>query len=240
MDPSVDAIAVLSPTALRIFQTVQGSGIRDGLQAAQDQWRPSGFIHGDLRVDNVLVGQPRSAQDSTDGPTEDVRLVDWELSGRGDPRWDVGAALADAVICSWGRFGTELSLPVVQAAGRTLRRGYTAAMGKATNRDWPEAVTRFAAAHLVLAALAEARTWTRGSPMRGAGYLQVARNWSSGMPRPRPRRSSRSGTVDEQLGDLFELARRVTVVDDATALLDGAELTADSPSPIVRRTAVEG
>jgi hypothetical protein len=175
VDPAVDSLAVLGPAALRTFQIVQNSRIRDGLRAAAGLWEPTCFTHGDLRVDNVLVGQ--GGLDPAGFPAaEEVRLVDWELSGQGDPRWDIAGALADAVVCSWDRFGPELSLPVVQATGRAVRRGYCEATGRAVHPDWPDAVARFAAAHLVLASLAEVRGSDRGLTHRGVAYLQVAEN----------------------------------------------------------------
>jgi hypothetical protein len=50
--------------------------------------RPSCLVHGDLKWDNVALDP---------GPPAQVRLFDWELSGFGDPAWDVGSALADTV-----------------------------------------------------------------------------------------------------------------------------------------------
>ena len=178
VDPAVDALAVLRPAALRIFQIVQNSGIRDGLVAAADRWRPTCFVHGDLRVDNLLVGPQMGDLDpGADSTAEDVRLVDWEFSGQGDPRWDIAGALAEAVTCSWNRFGTELSLPIVQAAGRAVRRGYTAAREDgAAHPDWWDTIACFAAAHLVLATLAETRVAGRDLTRRGVAYLQVAEN----------------------------------------------------------------
>jgi hypothetical protein len=48
---------------------------------------PSGrrLVHGDLKLDNVMAGP---------GPGQ-LRLVDWELAGAGDPAWDLGSALGD-------------------------------------------------------------------------------------------------------------------------------------------------
>ncbi|WP_456823936.1 phosphotransferase family protein [Cellulomonas sp. P5_E12] len=174
VDPAVEALAVLGPAALRAFQIVQGSRIRVGLLAAADRWEPTCFTHGDLRTDNVLVG-PRGSEPT--GPTrEDVRLVDWEFSGHGDPRWDIAGALADAVVSSWDRFGTELSLPVVQACGLAVRRGYGVATQGVSDPEWPGTVACFAAAHLVVATLSEARVAGHDLTHRGVGYLQVAEN----------------------------------------------------------------
>jgi aminoglycoside phosphotransferase (APT) family kinase protein len=50
--------------------------------------QPTCLIHADLKWDNVAMDP---------GPPAQVRLFDWELSGQGDPAWDVGSALADTV-----------------------------------------------------------------------------------------------------------------------------------------------
>lgn len=44
------------------------------------------LVHGDLKSNNILCAPPDS-----------VRLVDWETAGWGDPRWDLGAVIGDAV-----------------------------------------------------------------------------------------------------------------------------------------------
>jgi aminoglycoside phosphotransferase (APT) family kinase protein len=49
---------------------------------------PGALVHGDVKWDNALLDP---------GPPAAVKLFDWELSGWGDPAWDVGAALADTV-----------------------------------------------------------------------------------------------------------------------------------------------
>jgi len=58
------------------------------LDAARETVAPGCLVHGDLKWDNVLVAP---------APAAGVRLVDWELSGRGDPAWDVASWLAHAV-----------------------------------------------------------------------------------------------------------------------------------------------
>jgi aminoglycoside phosphotransferase (APT) family kinase protein len=51
-------------------------------------WQPSCLIHADLKWDNIAL---------VPGPPAQVQIFDWELSGHGDPAWDVGSALADTV-----------------------------------------------------------------------------------------------------------------------------------------------
>lgn len=51
------------------------------------------FVHGDLRWENVFI--------SGDGlVAPEVRIVDWEHAGLGDPAWDLGCFVASA-IASW-------------------------------------------------------------------------------------------------------------------------------------------
>lgn len=58
------------------------------LRRAAAALRPSCLIHGDVKWDNAIMNP---------GPPARVSLFDWELSGSGDPAWDVGSALADGV-----------------------------------------------------------------------------------------------------------------------------------------------
>jgi hypothetical protein len=58
------------------------------LDAARASVVPACLVHGDLKWDNVLTAP---------GPPGGVRLIDWELSGRGDPAWDVASWLVHAV-----------------------------------------------------------------------------------------------------------------------------------------------
>jgi hypothetical protein len=58
------------------------------LRATAVLFKPSCLIHGDVKWDNVILD---------DGPPPRVQLFDWELSGLGDPAWDLGSALADTV-----------------------------------------------------------------------------------------------------------------------------------------------
>ncbi|MDN5759721.1 MAG: phosphotransferase family protein [Tomitella sp.] len=51
----------------------------------------SAVIHGDFRLDNVVLG-PESASDPA--PMRPVAVLDWELATVGDPLMDLGAALA--------------------------------------------------------------------------------------------------------------------------------------------------
>lgn len=72
------------------------------LSRARDLWRSTCLVHGDVKWDNTLIGM-----DPAGGPV--VRLIDWELSGHGDPAWDIAAALAgsSALELESGRSGED-------------------------------------------------------------------------------------------------------------------------------------
>src|SRR5579859_6554961 len=80
----------LSQANLQLIITVQQFptfGAR--LDALAARWQPTTFIHYDIKGENLLVtpgGNRRS-------PT--LTVVDWEMAGRGDPGWDLGAAFTE-------------------------------------------------------------------------------------------------------------------------------------------------
>jgi aminoglycoside phosphotransferase (APT) family kinase protein len=60
------------------------------LREALSAYRPRCLIHGDIRRENWTLGHTR--------PDPLLKVLDWELSGAGDPAWDVGSVLADATL----------------------------------------------------------------------------------------------------------------------------------------------
>ena len=74
MEPLVEATLI----ALRQVQR----DLRDGLAAAVPASTASGVLHGDYRLDNVIVG--------ADDPTRVAAVLDWEMATLGDPLADLG------------------------------------------------------------------------------------------------------------------------------------------------------
>jgi len=60
------------------------------LDSLRQEWTNETPIHFDIRWDNCLIVSRRSGSQKTD-----LRLVDWELAGVGDPCWDVGSVFND-------------------------------------------------------------------------------------------------------------------------------------------------
>ncbi|MFI6538740.1 phosphotransferase [Nonomuraea sp. NPDC050547] len=57
--------------------------LSDVLREGAAAWRAGCLVHGDLKADNCVVAGDR------------IRVIDWELSGLGDPAWDVACVIAD-------------------------------------------------------------------------------------------------------------------------------------------------
>jgi aminoglycoside phosphotransferase (APT) family kinase protein len=61
------------------------------LDAAHSAYRPQCLIHGDIRRDNWLFAVADDTQPA-------LKVIDWEMSGSGDPAWDVASAFGEAIL----------------------------------------------------------------------------------------------------------------------------------------------
>lgn len=93
-----------SATALR----AEVAELRSRLAAALPESRYPGIIHGDFKIDNLMV-------DSTD-PTRIIGLLDWEMSTLGDTLTDLG------ILCSFWDHENEFHNPIT--AGATALPGF--------------------------------------------------------------------------------------------------------------------
>jgi thiamine kinase-like enzyme len=102
--------------------------LREGGSRYQSQC----LIHGDIRCDNWL-------RDQRETPAT-FKVIDWEMSGAGDPAWDVGSACAEAILeairgdanLQRGENGWPL---VVESVLLEFFRAYVATGGLLTARD---------------------------------------------------------------------------------------------------------
>jgi Phosphotransferase enzyme family len=73
--------------ALVFFQAYgKFSQLPEAISALEEIWQPSCLVHQDLRLENWLIANNRSI---------DLRLIDWEVLGWGDPLADLGYLLAE-------------------------------------------------------------------------------------------------------------------------------------------------
>jgi len=157
----------------------------DEIQANVDEirsrWSPDALIHGDIRWDNwMLLPSTRERPE--------LRLVDWETVCAGDPRWDVGSAIA-AYVMSLVRSIPSARVVDVDTARRALKsirpmrpgikalcQSYIAERHlDASERDLIANCLPYVVTHLVMSAIDEVDA--AGAPTAGAGALvQVACN----------------------------------------------------------------
>lgn len=61
-------------------------------ETATSLWQNNSLIHGDIKLDNVIV-----IPEGDDNETDNVKLVDWEMLQYGDAAFDIGGALQDYI-----------------------------------------------------------------------------------------------------------------------------------------------
>jgi aminoglycoside phosphotransferase (APT) family kinase protein len=140
--PVPSFLRVAGEGRLRLVARIQASPLwRIGLAALRSRWRPTAATHGDLRIDNVLVDPTH------DRP--DLRLVDWELGGPGDPAADLGWIVGDLLATA---IDAAEDLDSVIPAASTLWREYSGGRARSTRERLLEDLARWAAARLLLLA----------------------------------------------------------------------------------------
>lgn len=130
-----------------------------GLETARATWRATCLVHGDLKWDNMVVGD--------DGA---LRVVDWEGAGLGDPAWDVAGLLQEylgrAEVAAAGA-GARAPGVLRVARGTELGRAmaalfdayaHAAGVGGDARDALARRATAFAGARLVQTALEHAAT----------------------------------------------------------------------------------
>jgi aminoglycoside phosphotransferase (APT) family kinase protein len=182
--PSLEFYRTASRGMLELVRIVQATpGFAERLDEVAAAWSRTAPIHRDIRWTNLLLTEDRSSRPR-------LVVVDWELAGPGDPRWDIGSALA-AYLTLWigsipvSATDDPVSLPGlasrpldgVQRAIRACWRTYTAGMGLADGAADHMLVETapFAAARLVHTALESAQSSAQPD-IAQVLQLQVASN----------------------------------------------------------------
>lgn len=173
--PGLETVATASSASLELVSVVQQCQELAGVLDRLDQeWWPACLIHGDLRWDNCQVVH------RTAGGGPRVQFVDWEMSGLGDPRWDVGTVFSEC-LSAWllsapatantapAEFLSLARHPLraMQPAMRAFWRAYVRRMemDRATATDWLARCVQYAGARLVQTAYED---------MRGAARLAAS------------------------------------------------------------------
>lgn len=98
----------------------------EALREGAEVYQPACLIHGDIRPDNWVVRR--------DKVPITLKVFDWEMSGLGDPAWDVGSVCAESVIQAIRTGGSTLpdasGWPLLAASAlREFLCAYAAAQG---------------------------------------------------------------------------------------------------------------
>ena len=84
--PRIEFVAEISSANLQLVRIVQESRtLCRGLDRLRRSWRSVSLIHNDLRFPNCVVSNPGQRRRALE-----LKIVDWELAGAGEPSWDVG------------------------------------------------------------------------------------------------------------------------------------------------------
>ena len=99
MQPAFPWVLWVDRPGTRLFRDVSAAGLElirmvhaapgfpQSLERLRAKWRSETLVHGDVKWDNCLVH-------TAEGGAEELRLIDWESAGLGDPCWDIGSALS--------------------------------------------------------------------------------------------------------------------------------------------------
>lgn len=176
--PALDSYVNFSSAAQELIRLLQQNlDYAKHLEQLRNSWRNNGFIHNDLKPDNVLFT-------SAEGQgVEAVRIIDWEMSGLGDTDWDVGTLWA-SVVKIWvdsaerpGEPGMKLRRKpeALFAFNRSFWAAYTAKMPQSERLQRTLRTVQFAGVGLLKAVIEQAEmthTPTRSHLL----YLQVSHN----------------------------------------------------------------
>lgn len=181
--PDLGILGRLTENSLRVVRILQSTpSICTGMEELGSYWRASSIIHGDVKLDNLLVTRvPGSKREWV------AVLVDWEYVQLGDPLWDIGSFMAqylDAWITSIPIDGTP-TRPSAAAALLPLQRlhppirqfweRYAGKPGSTASTSTLERATLFAAARLIRTAI-ETEQMNLQLSAHSVLRLQVAEN----------------------------------------------------------------
>jgi aminoglycoside phosphotransferase (APT) family kinase protein len=79
------------PSTQGLMDSIAADAVLAGaLREARAGYAPRCWIHGDLRKENWMLDR------RTRKPL--LKVIDWEMSGSGDPAWDIGSVLAEGLV----------------------------------------------------------------------------------------------------------------------------------------------
>jgi aminoglycoside phosphotransferase (APT) family kinase protein len=88
--PQWTVLRTISQANLKLMGMLQKfPAFGEHLDALDQDWNPTVWVHGDIKFDNFIVYRSAPADRSLQ-----LKLIDWEFAGVGDPCWDLGSVLS--------------------------------------------------------------------------------------------------------------------------------------------------
>lgn len=125
--PGPDIFSTISKANLQLIKMIQQDyDFWQSLGNLPLEWKAHTVIHGDMRLDNVIL-----SSESGNTESSEIRIADWEFSDIGDPAWDVGGVIQDFIsfwIFSMSITGMETAEEII-ASNHDLLLKVQAAIG---------------------------------------------------------------------------------------------------------------
>jgi Ser/Thr protein kinase RdoA (MazF antagonist) len=129
--PGIAWLAELTPANADTLRILRSDGtFAERFEQLSACWRTECVIHGDVRLDNILV----QSDDSGSAGGLKVWIVDWEMVQVGDPAWDVAGALQDFLVNWVSTMPMEGGLSAEERAARA--RWPIASLRRVTRAVW--------------------------------------------------------------------------------------------------------
>ena len=91
--PPLEALRYLSAGSIELVTRLQADPrLGAAFDALREDWRTEALVHRDVKWANCIAHAPVAGPGAR--PTQ-IKLVDWEMAGWGDPAFDVGSAFSD-------------------------------------------------------------------------------------------------------------------------------------------------
>ena len=89
--PRPEILSVMSAANYELLKIIQHqTQISEFLEKIPDEWKVKTLIHGDAKLDNILVSVDKKREMR-------MKIIDWELVDFGDPAWDVAGIMSDII-----------------------------------------------------------------------------------------------------------------------------------------------
>ncbi len=169
--PALSYVHNASAANMQLLRLVQNSAaLRQSIRRLEEDWRPDGLIHGDMKLENLLLLKDNDT----------LALLDWEYARQGDPRWDIGSLIGE-LIYLWvahtvnrdlgGGDANPLALPRLRLLAGALIGAYARANAAELMRECAD----YTAARL-LQSVFEVHKFRTEIDLTGVRALQAAEN----------------------------------------------------------------